>query len=85
MSNILEMRKIAFEVKSLINSINDNIEQEKYLIDTRKGYLGGFNATTKPWYSLLIDEGEGKVRLLESYKEKLTEIKDSLEKVEVKL
>lgn len=85
MSTVIEMRNIAIRIEGLIDAINGDIEMGKYLVGKRKGYLGGVNATIKPWYSLLIEESEEKIKKLERYKKDLNEIKDSLENLEAKL
>lgn len=85
MSKIIEMRNIAIRVDGLIDTINSDIGREKNIADVRKEYLGEVNERIKPWYSLLIEESEEKIKQLEHYKKSLNEIKDNLEKLEVEL
>lgn len=85
MSKIIEMRNIAIRVDGLIDTINSDIGREKNIADMRKEYLGEVNERIKPWYSLLIEESEEKIKQLEHYKKSLNEIKDNLEKLEVEL
>ena len=89
-----ELRKVDVKIKCLIDEIDMDIDftknrlemREKDLKEAEKEYEQekvnkGTKFLSKIRYESLVDESNEKIKELEGYKEKLTAIKDDLEKI----
>ena len=90
-----ELRMVDVKIKCLIDEIDMDIDftknrlemREKDLKEAEKEYEQekvnkGTKFLSKMRYESLVDESNEKIKELEGYKEKLTAIKDDLEKIE---
>lgn len=90
-----ELRMVDVKIKCLIDEIDMDIDftknrlemREKDLKEAEKEYKQekvnkGTKFLSKIRYESLVDESNEKIKELEGYKEKLTAIKDDLEKIE---
>ena len=90
-----ELRMVDVKIKCLIDEIDMDIDftknrlemREKDLKEAEKEYEQekvnkGTKFLSKIRYESLVDESNEKIKELEGYKEKLTAIKDDLEKIE---
>lgn len=90
-----ELRMVDVKIKCLIDEIDMDIDftknrlemREKDLKEAEKEYKQekvnkGTKFLSKMRYESLVDESNEKIKELEGYKEKLTAIKDDLEKIE---